>query len=78
MKVEAITVIVQIDGKVCLLPIDRDVGELFVGMVSVCQTGSPKKTKAIALTPPLVEKAREFGALLDQEVARVRAEVGKI
>lgn len=71
-NIEAIAVIVVVDGRHTLAPIDPAAAELFVGMIAAFQAGTPKETRLVALPEPVVEKVQALGAAIGQAVATAR------
>lgn len=55
MNITAIMTLVEIDGQVCLAPIDPERYMLFVGMLSAYQTGDQKESRLIRLPPDIAE-----------------------
>lgn len=63
-KVEGISVFVKIDGQFCVVPITAESGEMFIGMLSAFQSGSPKQTRLIRLPEAVSKHVKAAGEAL--------------
>jgi hypothetical protein len=75
MKIDGITLLIAVDGKLCLAPIKAEAAELFVGLLPPLQPGDPEKgTMLLNLPPHLAQMAQELGTALQDHVAKARAQ----
>lgn len=72
-NIEAVAVIVVVDGRHTLAPIDPAAALLFVQMIAAFQAGAPKATKLVTLPAPVVKKVEAMGEALGQAMAAARA-----
>lgn len=64
MNITAIITLVEIDGQVCLAPIDPERYMLFVGMLSAYQAGDQKEARLIKLPPDIAQHVYAIGKAL--------------
>lgn len=69
MKIEQVAIFIRVDGRTTLAPIDPQIAEAFVQMLSAFQTGSPKETKLVVLPKRIVKKLGDLTDALAQEIA---------
>ena len=61
MEIQRISVFVEIDGRVCLVPIAPEKAEIFIGMLPAFQSGEQKEARLIVLSPKVVEHVTAAG-----------------
>lgn len=64
MNIEAISLFVKIDGRLVLAPIASDKAQLFMGMLSAFQEGSPEKATVYVMPAEVAEHVEAAGRKL--------------
>lgn len=72
-NITAVTVVVEVDGQVCLAPINADAALAFVGMLPAFQgTKTSGAATLYRLPPHLAAHAADFGKHLSAHVNRLK------
>ena len=69
MNIEQVAIFIRVDGRTTLAPIDPNMAEAFVGMLSAFQTGTPNETKLVVLPKHTVKQLGAMTAALAREIA---------
>lgn len=64
MNITAITVLVEIDGQICLAPINPETAHVFIGMLPVYQPSNGKTAQLIKLPPDITKHVYAIGKAL--------------
>lgn len=67
-NIEAVAVIIKVDGRTTLAPIDPAGAQLFVGMIAAFQAGAPKETKLIVLPEHVVQHVEAMSVALREAI----------
>ncbi len=79
-NIEAVSVFVMVDGRLCLAPIPAESAPLLVGLIAPLQDGQPKETKLVVMPPSVAKHVEAAGKALAYAIkqrAGTQAPAGK-
>lgn len=63
-KIEAVSVFVMLDGRLCLAPIPTQSEAILIGLIAPLQDGQPKETKLVVMPPSVAKHVQAAGKAL--------------
>lgn len=67
-NIEAVSVFVVVDGRLCLAPIPAESAPLLIGLIAPLQDGQPKETRLVVMPPSVAEHVEAAGKALGRAI----------